>query len=149
MVGRRTYQNKNRKGTTRPDRRLIPAQMIEHTSELRRRWMGRRARRLTERAKRATHTSKGVWTRRGGAAKGPFAGPNSETATPRHVSIATAAGRNVSRASRNSGSASGRRLADRRKTRCLCMERRAPYTTYANLAVKPRWKQRPCAVCMR
>jgi hypothetical protein len=38
--------------------------------------------RLTERARRATHANNGVWTRRGAAAKGPFAGPQFRKSDP-------------------------------------------------------------------
>jgi MobA/MobL family len=63
--------------------------------------------------------NKGVWTRRGAAARGPFAGPNSEKATPTPVSIAAAEDRNGSRARRNSGAGAERRVNRRaRHRRC-------------------------------
>jgi hypothetical protein len=49
--------------------------------------------------------------------KGHSPARNSETATPRHVSIATAAGRDVSRASRNLGAISGKGNVGRVKER--------------------------------
>jgi transposase len=62
--------------------RLIPAEIFEHPGELRPLWVGPRASRPTERAKRAISTNNGVWSRRGAAAKGPFAGPQFRNSDP-------------------------------------------------------------------
>ena len=101
--------------SARHDRRFIPAAMIKHTGELHRLWMGRVQVALPSSQSALRARARAYGPDAAQPPKGHSPARNSEKATPRHVSMATAEGRNVSRASRNSGSilphAAGRRSA--------------------------------------